>query len=82
MCQILKIATSQYYYQTNNCFKYDVNNYEEEVISTFNKSRKIYGVRKIKAFLMRKDMILSRQKIRFLMIKNNLVSKIHRIKIS
>ncbi|WP_440137648.1 hypothetical protein [Spiroplasma endosymbiont of 'Nebria riversi'] len=40
MCQILKIAKSTYYYQTNNCVKYDVNNYEEEVISAFNKSRK------------------------------------------
>ncbi|WP_215826608.1 hypothetical protein [Spiroplasma endosymbiont of 'Nebria riversi'] len=48
MCQILKIAKSTYYYQTNNCVKYDVNNYEEEVISAFNKIRKIYGARKIK----------------------------------
>ncbi len=31
MYQILKIAKSTYYYQTNNCVKYDVNNYEEEV---------------------------------------------------
>ncbi len=74
MCQILKIAKSTYYYQTNNCVKYDVNNYEEEVISAFNKSRKI------KAVLMRKDIILSRRKIRFLMIKNNLVSKYTKLK--
>ncbi len=80
MCQILKIAESTYYYQTNNCVKYDVNNYEEEVISAFNKSRKIYGARKIKAVLMRKDIILSRRKIRFLMIKNNLVSKYTKLK--
>ncbi len=80
MCQILKIAKSTYYYQTNNCVKYDVNNYEEEVISAFNKSRKIYGARKIKAVLMRKDIILSRRKIRFLMIKNNLVSKYTKLK--
>ncbi|WP_215826095.1 hypothetical protein [Spiroplasma endosymbiont of 'Nebria riversi'] len=74
MCQILKMAKSTYYYQTNNCFKYNVNNYEEEVISAFNKSRKI------KAVLMRKDIILSRRKIRFLMIKNNLVSKYTKLK--
>ncbi|WP_215826586.1 IS3 family transposase [Spiroplasma endosymbiont of 'Nebria riversi'] len=80
MCQILKIAKSTYYYQTNNCVKYDVNNYEEEVISAFNKSRKIYGARKIKSVLMRKDIILSRRKIRFLMIKNNLVSKYTKLK--
>ncbi|WP_339024746.1 hypothetical protein [Spiroplasma endosymbiont of Agriotes lineatus] len=35
MCQILKIAKSTYYYQTNNCVKYYVNNYEQEVISAF-----------------------------------------------
>ncbi|WP_215826695.1 hypothetical protein [Spiroplasma endosymbiont of 'Nebria riversi'] len=80
MCQILKIAKSTYYYQTNNCVKYDVNNYEEEVISAFNKSRKIYGAHKIKAVLMRKDIILSRRKIRFLMIKNNLVFKYTKLK--
>nr|WP_256444922.1 IS3 family transposase [Spiroplasma endosymbiont of 'Nebria riversi'] len=80
MCQILKIAKSTYCYQTNNCVKYDVNNYEEEVISAFNKSRKIYGARKIKAVLMRKDIILSCRKIRFLMIKNNLVSKYNKLK--
>ncbi len=80
MCQILKIAKSTYYYQTNNCVKYDVNNYEEEVIGAFNKNRKIYGARKIKAVLMRKDIILSRRKIRFLMIKNNLVSKYTKLK--
>ncbi len=50
MCQILKIAKSTYYYQTNNCVKYDVNNYEEEVISAFNKSRKFMMPVKLKLF--------------------------------
>ncbi|WP_339024059.1 hypothetical protein [Spiroplasma endosymbiont of Agriotes lineatus] len=55
ICQVLKIAKSTYYYQTNDCVKYYVNNYEEEVIGAFNKSHKIYGARKIKAVLIRKD---------------------------
>ncbi len=39
------------------------------------KSHKIYGARKIKTVLIRKDIILSRRKIRCIMIKNNLVSE-------
>ncbi len=57
-----------------------VNNYEQEVIGAFNKNRKIYGARKIKAVLIRKDIILSRRKIRCIMIKNNLVSKYTKLK--
>ncbi|WP_339025444.1 IS3 family transposase [Spiroplasma endosymbiont of Agriotes lineatus] len=49
-------------------------------MSAFNKSRKIYGARKIKAVLIRKDTILSRRKIRCIMIKNNLVSKYTKLK--
>jgi len=58
----------------------NVNNYEQEVISEFNKSRKIYGARKIKVILTRKDIILSRRKIRQFMIKNQLVSKYTKLK--
>ncbi|WP_339025451.1 IS3 family transposase [Spiroplasma endosymbiont of Agriotes lineatus] len=50
------------------------------MVNTFNKSRKIYGARKIKAVLIRKDIILSRRKIRCIMIKNNLVSKYTKLK--
>ncbi|WP_338956053.1 hypothetical protein [Spiroplasma endosymbiont of Polydrusus cervinus] len=64
MGQILKIAKSTYYYQINKYATVDVNNYEQEVISAFNANRKIYGARKIKAILTRKDIILSRRKIR------------------
>ncbi|WP_338966765.1 IS3 family transposase [Spiroplasma endosymbiont of Lonchoptera lutea] len=80
ICKILGLLKSTYYYQTNKCTKFDVNNYEQEVISAFNKSRKIYGARKIKAVLIRKNIILSRRKIRFIMIKNNLVSKYTKLK--
>ncbi|WP_339024962.1 hypothetical protein [Spiroplasma endosymbiont of Agriotes lineatus] len=52
----------------------------KKVISAFNKSRKIYEARKIKTVLIRKDIILSRQKIRCIMIKNNLVSKYAKLK--
>ncbi len=52
----------------------------KKVISAFNKSRKIYGACKIKAVLIRKDIILSRRKIRCIMIKNNLVSKYTKLK--
>ncbi|WP_342263795.1 hypothetical protein [Spiroplasma endosymbiont of Clivina fossor] len=58
MGQILKIAKSTYYYQINKCSTVDVNNYEQEVISAFNDSRQIYGARKIKAILTRKDIRL------------------------
>ncbi|WP_342263983.1 IS3 family transposase [Spiroplasma endosymbiont of Clivina fossor] len=80
ICKILGLLKSTYYYQTNKCTKFDINNYEQEVISAFNKSRKIYGARKIKAVLIRKNIILSRRKIRFIMIKNNLVSKYTKLK--
>ncbi|WP_342256415.1 hypothetical protein [Spiroplasma endosymbiont of Poecilobothrus nobilitatus] len=42
------LSKSTYYYQTNKCINKQVNNYEQEIISAFNKSRKIYGDRKIK----------------------------------
>ncbi|WP_342255564.1 DDE-type integrase/transposase/recombinase [Spiroplasma endosymbiont of Poecilobothrus nobilitatus] len=74
------LSKSTYYYQTNKCINKQVNNYEQEIISAFNKSRKIYGARKIKVILNRKDIILSRRKIRFFMIKNNLVSKYTKLK--
>ncbi|WP_342256550.1 IS3 family transposase [Spiroplasma endosymbiont of Poecilobothrus nobilitatus] len=80
ICKILGLSKSTYYYQTNKCIKFDVNNYEQEVISAFNKSRKIYDARKIKVILNRKDIILSRRKIRFFMIKNNLVYKYTKLK--
>ncbi|WP_425379283.1 IS3 family transposase [Spiroplasma endosymbiont of Polydrusus pterygomalis] len=80
MGQILKIAKSTYYYQINKYATVDVNNYEQEFISPFNASRKIYGARKIKAILTRKDIILSRRKIRQIMIKNQLVSKYTKLK--
>ncbi len=80
ICKISGLSKSTYYYQPNKCTNKQVNNYEQEVISAFNKSRKIYGVRKIKAVLIRKDTILSRRKIRCIMIKNNLVSKYTKLK--
>ncbi|WP_342255926.1 IS3 family transposase [Spiroplasma endosymbiont of Poecilobothrus nobilitatus] len=80
ICKILGLSKSTYYYQTNKCINKQVNNYEQEIISAFNKSRKIYGARKIKVILNRKDIILSRRKIRFFMIKNNLVSKYTKLK--
>ncbi len=70
--------STYYYYQSNKCTNKQVNNYEQEIVNTFNKSRKIYGARKIKAVLIRKDIILSRRKIRCIMIKNNLVSRYSR----
>ncbi len=76
----LSKSTYYYYYQTNKWTNKQVNNYEQEVISAFNKSRKIYGAHKIKAVLIRKDIILSRRKIRCIMIKNNLVSKYTKLK--
>ncbi|WP_342256629.1 hypothetical protein [Spiroplasma endosymbiont of Poecilobothrus nobilitatus] len=68
------LSKSTYYYQTNKCINKQVNNYEQEIISAFNKSHKI------KVILNRKDIILSRRKIRFFMIKNNLVSKYTKLK--
>ncbi|WP_374696045.1 hypothetical protein [Spiroplasma endosymbiont of Polydrusus formosus] len=59
----------------------DVNNYEQKVISASNDNRKIYGSCKIKAFLILQDIILSRRKIRQIMIKNQLVSKCTKFKI-
>ncbi|WP_424526671.1 IS3 family transposase [Spiroplasma endosymbiont of Glossina fuscipes fuscipes] len=80
MCQILKIAKSKYYYQINKITKTEINIYENEVISAFKESYKVYGARKIKIILARKNIILSRQKIRRIMAINNLVSKYTKLK--
>ncbi|WP_342264402.1 hypothetical protein [Spiroplasma endosymbiont of Clivina fossor] len=67
ICKILGLLKSTYYYQANKCTKFDINNYEQEVISAFNKSRKIYGARKIKAVLNKKkyDLITTKNPIHY-----------------
>ena len=76
MCKVLKISRSTYYFELkkiNNGEK--IEEYEREVISVFKESKGIYGARKIKTVLNRKGIVISRRRIRRIMIKNGLVSK-------
>ena len=76
MCKILGVKRSTYYYQS----KVNPERIEKEaravevVTESFEKSRGIYGARKIKADLERQDLKLSIRRIRRIMKEQQLVS--------
>jgi transposase InsO family protein len=74
MCKILKVSRSNYYYEINRIVKEEESSEDQAVIQAFEDSRGNYGARKLKIELAKLDIILSRQKIRQIMIKNALVS--------
>jgi len=74
MCKLLEVPRSNYYYEINRIEHEDETNDDEVVIKAFDDSKGNYGARKIKIELAKTGLILSRQKIRKIMIKNALVS--------
>lgn len=73
MCKVLKLARSVYYYES---IKTEVTNeVEEAVIEIFENNRKVYGTRKIKVELQKRDMLVSRRRIGSIMHANGLVSR-------
>jgi len=74
MCQILEISRSNYYYEINRMKHIDKANHDEAVIQAFEASKGNYGARKLKVELAKLGIILSRRKIRQIMVRNALVS--------
>lgn len=74
MCRFLKLPRATYYAILARLEKVHTNEYEQSVISSFKNSKNIYGARKIKKQLERDGIILSRRRIRRIMIKNSLFS--------
>lgn len=72
MLRCLCIARSTYYYVARE--KPDETALEDAVETVFNQNRKVYGSRKIKVALERKNIFLSRRRIIRLMTKMNLYS--------
>jgi len=73
MCKCLKIARSTYYYEATS--KPNESVLEQLILDIFHTNRDVYGSRKIKKELKKKDKIVSRRKIRKIMKKLGLVSK-------
>ena len=72
MLRCLRIARSTYYYVARE--KPDETALENAVVTVFNQNRKVYGSRKIKVALERKNIFLSRRRIIRFMAKRNLHS--------
>lgn len=75
MCRVLNISRSTYYSLLKNSTRSKPSSTDElAVIEAFKDSRQIYGARKIKQKLLQNNIIMSRRKIRRIMVKHNLVS--------
>lgn len=74
MCLLLGVPRSNYYYEINR-IQTEVETIEDkEIIQIFEESTNRYGSRKIKFELSKKNIIMSRKKIRKIMERNELVS--------
>lgn len=72
LCRVLKVNRSTYYYEAS---PRQVNDeIEKTIIKIFETNRRVYGTRKIKVELKKREMIVSRRRIGRLMKKNGLVS--------
>lgn len=72
MCKLLNISRQTYYYKTKE--KPNEASLEEAVTEEFDRSRKNYGTRKIKAALAKRDIFVSRRKIGQIMNRRGLKS--------
>lgn len=72
MCKLLNISRQTYYYKTKK--KPSEAALEAAVTEEFNRSRKNYGTRKIKAALAKRDILVSRRKIGQIMNRRGLKS--------
>jgi putative transposase len=74
MCEVLQLPRSTYYYESKQQSNSE-GKLTTAIIDIFNKSRGIYGTRKIKHELKNLDIIASRRRIGRIMKENGLVSK-------
>jgi transposase InsO family protein len=74
MCNLLEISRSNYYYEINKVHLEVESSEDKAVIQAFEDSKGNYGARKLKIELAKIDIILSRRKIRQIMVRNALVS--------
>ena len=74
MCKILGVSRSNYYYEINRITTEIETNEDKLVIEIFETSKGHYGARKIKVELLKQGIIMSRKKIRQIMVRNALVS--------
>jgi len=74
MCKVLKISRSLYYYHINRIEQEENEEEDQSVISAFKESRNNYGARKIHEELSKQGIIMSRRRIRHVMMKHGLVS--------
>ena len=75
MCGVLQIARSTFYYEAQEKDDSEEEELTEQIVEIFKSSRNIYGQRKIKAELKKKDWIVSRRRIQRIMNEQGLVSK-------
>ena len=74
MCKLLSIPRSNYYYEINRTIKPKRHDFEDEIIKVFEEAESRYGARRIRKQLRLEGIVVSRRKIRKIMIKNALVS--------
>lgn len=72
LCKCLGIARSTYYYETKTAA--EETELEDEIEEIFNRNRKVYGSRKIKAELLKRGRRVSKRRICRLMKKRQLES--------
>ncbi len=73
MCKCLEIARSTYYYEAQEIK--DETELENRIEQIFHDNKEAYGSRRIKVELFKQGEVVSRRKIRRIMIKKGLVSK-------
>jgi len=61
MCKILRIARSTYYYESKGCL--DESDLYASIKETFQENRSVYGARKLKKALEKKQIFISRRKV-------------------
>jgi len=74
MCKVLEISRSVYYYHMNRLEQEQNDEEDKAVINAFKESRSNYGARKIRQELWKQGIIMSRRRIRKIMMKHGLVS--------
>lgn len=74
MCKLLSIPRSNYYYEMHKVVKPKRYDFENEIIQVIEEAESRYGVRRIRKQLRLEGIVVSRRKLRQIMIKNALVS--------
>ncbi len=73
LCKVLKVARSNYYYESKD--KRDEEPLATDIIDIFKSSRNNYGTRKIKVELAKKGYQISRHRIGRIMKQKGLISR-------